>query len=72
MPELAELCVIDFIRRDGWLGDSVVAGADPEAAARLEGIRRETPLDPRGEHPVAQVLRAGRADGLARPHRARA
>ncbi|HEX2391317.1 MAG TPA: SpoIIE family protein phosphatase [Solirubrobacterales bacterium] len=60
VPELAELCVMDFVREDGSLGDSVVAGADPEAAARLEAIRREKPLDPGGEHPVAQVLREGR------------
>ncbi|HEU5251795.1 MAG TPA: SpoIIE family protein phosphatase [Solirubrobacterales bacterium] len=57
VPELAELCLIDFCRPDGWLGDSVVAAADPEMAARLERIRREKPLDPGGEHPVAQVLR---------------
>jgi PAS domain S-box-containing protein len=57
VPELAELCVIDFRRPDGWFGDSVVAGSNPEMAARLEAIRREKPLDPGGEHPVAQVLR---------------
>ncbi|HEX5990491.1 MAG TPA: SpoIIE family protein phosphatase [Solirubrobacterales bacterium] len=57
VPELADLCLIDFCRADGWLGDSVVAGRDPEMAARLERIRREQPLDPSGEHPVAQVLR---------------
>lgn len=57
VPELAEICLIDFRRPDGWLGDSVVAGNNPEMAARLERIRRESPLDPSGEHPVAQVLR---------------
>ncbi len=57
VPELAEICLIDFCRADGWLGDSVVAGKDPEMAARLERIRRDQPLDPAGEHPVAQVLR---------------
>jgi PAS domain S-box-containing protein len=57
VPELAELCLIDFRRPDGWYGDSVAAAADPEIAARLERIRRESPLDPAGEHPVAQVLR---------------
>jgi PAS domain S-box-containing protein len=59
VPELAELCIIDFIRADGRIGDSVAAGAEPEAAARLERIRRESPLAPDGDHPVAQVLRAG-------------
>jgi PAS domain S-box-containing protein len=60
VPQLAELCVLDFIRRDGWVGDSIVAAAEPAAAPLLEEIRRNTPLDPHGEHPVAQVLRAGR------------
>jgi PAS domain S-box-containing protein len=57
IPDLAEICVIDLRRADGWFGDSIAAGANPEMAARLERIRRETPLDPSGEHPVAQVLR---------------
>ncbi len=60
VPELAEVCVLDFIRRDGWIGDSVVGAANPAAGRVLEEIRRRTPLDPRCEHPVAQVLRAGR------------
>jgi PAS domain S-box-containing protein len=60
VPELAELCLIDFVRADGWLGDSIAAAADPATAARLEGIRSRTPLDPEGEHPVAQALREGR------------
>lgn len=60
VPELAELCVLDFIRRDGWVGDSVVGAANSDVGAVLEEIRRRTPLDPRCNHPVAQVLRAGR------------
>jgi PAS domain S-box-containing protein len=60
VPELAELCVIDLVRDDGRLGDSIVAATDPEAGARLEQIRQDTPLDPGGEHPVARVLREGR------------
>jgi PAS domain S-box-containing protein len=60
VPELAEFCVLDFIRRDGWIGDSVVGSVEPDAGVVLEEIRRRTPLDPRGTHPVAQVLRAGR------------
>jgi len=60
VPELAELCVIDFQRGDGWLGESVVAGAQPEMAERLERIRRDSPLDPNGGHPAAQVVRSRR------------
>jgi PAS domain S-box-containing protein len=60
VPELAELCVLDFIRRDGWVGDSVVGAADSAVGTVLEEIRRGTPLDPRSDHPVAQVLRTGK------------
>jgi PAS domain S-box-containing protein len=60
VPELAELCVIDFLRPDGSLGDSVIAAFDQAAAAKLEAMRRDSPLSPDGDHPVAQVLRAGR------------
>jgi PAS domain S-box-containing protein len=60
VPELAEVCVLDFFRPDGWIGDSVVAAADPAVGPILEEVRREVPLDPSGGHPVAQVLRAGR------------
>src|SRR5436190_9932106 len=60
VPELGELCVMDLIGRDGMIGNSVVAAADPAVAAELERIRGRTPLPPGGEHPVAQVLRRGR------------
>jgi PAS domain S-box-containing protein len=60
VPELAELCVIDFVRGDGTIGDSIVAAGDPRDAAELERIRKSSPLDPAGGHPVAQVLREGR------------
>ena len=59
VPDLAEICIIDFIRADGLIGDSVAASAIPGAAERLERIRRESPLDQDGDHPVAQVLRDG-------------
>ncbi|HVW47463.1 MAG TPA: SpoIIE family protein phosphatase [Solirubrobacterales bacterium] len=59
VPELAEVCIIDFIRDDGMIGDSVAASTIPGAAERLEKIRRDAPLAQDGDHPVAQVLREG-------------
>ncbi len=59
VPELAELCVIDVVGRDGSIGDTVAASVDPSLAAGIERMRRERPLEINGSHPVAQVLASG-------------
>jgi PAS domain S-box-containing protein len=64
VPDLAELSLIDFLEDDGTIGRSTIAAADPQVAAELEAIRRETPLELEGNHPVAQVLRTGRSLAL--------
>ncbi len=61
VPDLAELCVIDFLEEDGTIGRATVAAADPQIARELDTIRREYPLDLEGDHPVAHVLRSGRS-----------
>ena len=60
VPDLAELCMIDFLEADGTIGRATVAAADPQIAAELEAIRREYPLELDGEHPVARVLQTGK------------
>lgn len=57
VPRLAELCVLDQLREDGTIGDSVAVAVNEDAATRLERLRSEAPLDPAGEHPVARVMR---------------
>ena len=61
VPDLAELCVIDFLEDDGRIGRATVAAADPQLARGLEAIREKHPLDLEGNHPVARVLQTGRA-----------
>jgi PAS domain S-box-containing protein len=61
VPDLAELCVIDFLEDDGTIGRATVAAADPQIATELEALRREFPLRIDGEHPVARVLLTGRS-----------
>jgi PAS domain S-box-containing protein len=61
VPLLAELCVLDLPRPDGRLGNSVAAATHPGVAERLCELRRRWPLEPDGSHPVARVLRSGRA-----------
>ena len=84
VPDLAELCIIDFCEDRGSIGGATVAAADPGIAEELERLRREHPLDLEGKHPVARVLRTGRplvlhdltlpevADGVAQSHEHRA
>jgi serine phosphatase RsbU (regulator of sigma subunit) len=58
IPRLAELCVIDLIREDGLLGDSVAAAVDERLARGLEELRLRQPLPLGGDHPVARALRS--------------
>jgi hypothetical protein len=59
VPELAELCVIDLLDRDGSIGATVAAAVDPAIAEGVEQMRRELPLDLDGAHPVARALASG-------------
>jgi PAS domain S-box-containing protein len=61
VPDLAELCLIDFLEDDGTIGRATIAAADPQIATELEAIRREHPIDLEGDHPVARVLQTGRS-----------
>jgi PAS domain S-box-containing protein len=58
VPRLAELCVIDLIREDGTIGDSVVEAVDVDVTPRLQALRAREPLDLNGTHPVARALRS--------------
>jgi serine phosphatase RsbU (regulator of sigma subunit) len=59
VPELAELCVIDLLDRNGAIATTVAAAVDPDVAIGVESLRRRVPLDPRGSHPVARALAEG-------------
>ncbi|HEV7529876.1 MAG TPA: GAF domain-containing SpoIIE family protein phosphatase [Solirubrobacteraceae bacterium] len=59
VPELAELCVIDLVDRNGAIASTVAAALEPQIAEGVERLRREVPLDLNGSHPVARVLASG-------------
>lgn len=65
VPRLADLCVIDLLDEQGAINDVAVVAADEEIARGLEELRAHSPLDPEGEHPVAQVIRSGQPELLA-------
>ena len=59
VPELADLCVIDLLDGDHLIRDLAVVAREPALASDLERLRRDHPIDPAGDHPVARVLRSG-------------
>ena len=59
VPELAELCVIDLLGRDGAIATTVAAALDADVAIGVENLRRREPLDLAGSHPVARALATG-------------
>jgi serine phosphatase RsbU (regulator of sigma subunit) len=59
VPELAELCVIDLVDRDGRV-ETVAASVDSRLTAGVEQMRREYPLDLAGTHPAARALATGK------------
>ncbi|MCW3067899.1 MAG: hypothetical protein JWL67_524, partial [Solirubrobacterales bacterium] len=65
VPRLADLCVIDLLDDDGSIRKVAVAATDEELARGLEELRRRSPVDPDGEHPVARVIRSGEPELLA-------
>jgi serine phosphatase RsbU (regulator of sigma subunit) len=58
VPKLAEMCVVDLLREDGTVGETV-AVAEHEELGKLEALRAEHPLDLDGEHPSARAIRSG-------------
>jgi serine phosphatase RsbU (regulator of sigma subunit) len=58
VPRLAEMCVVDLLREDGRLGDTVAVAEPEDVARQLEALRAEHPLDLDSEHPVARAIRS--------------
>ncbi|MFL5947894.1 MAG: SpoIIE family protein phosphatase [Gaiellaceae bacterium] len=58
VPGVADLCVIDLMEDDGALHGVAVAALEQGIGDRLIELRSRFPIDPHGNHPVAQVLRA--------------
>lgn len=57
VPRLADACIVHSFH-DGKFYGVAVSHIDPARAAKLERERTEHPVDPSGDHPVAEVIRA--------------
>lgn len=58
VPRLAEMCVIDMLREDGTVGDTLAVAQSRQVVTKLEALRAKHPLDLRSEHPVARAIRS--------------
>ncbi|MHB1536932.1 MAG: GAF domain-containing SpoIIE family protein phosphatase [Solirubrobacteraceae bacterium] len=65
VPQLADLCTIDLLARDGTITEAAVAASERQTALELEALRARSPVDPRSEHPVARVIRSGEPELIA-------
>jgi len=60
VPTLADAAVVSVFR-DGTARGVAAAHIDPMRAEDLQLLREEAPIDLKGSHPVAEVIRTGRA-----------
>jgi GAF domain-containing protein len=59
LPEVAEMCIVDVISKDGEIRRAEVVHVDPSTAESMKEIKRE--FAPRSEHPVLEVFASGNA-----------
>jgi PAS domain S-box-containing protein len=63
VPQLADACIVNVYHGGSFRGVAA-AHVTPARAGEIERHRLERPIDLRGEHPVAQVIRSGAAVAL--------
>lgn len=56
VPKLADACIVNVFH-DGKFHGTAVAHIDPARGSELERNQAEHPIDPRGNHPVAEAIR---------------
>lgn len=59
VPQIADLCVVDILQKDGSFGALAVAHVDPAKIQLVRELRRMYPLDPKAPFGPPRVLRTG-------------
>jgi serine phosphatase RsbU (regulator of sigma subunit) len=59
VPSLADVSMVDGVTSDGQIVRLAAWSGGSEIAERFLKLRAEVPIDPRGPHPVAEVIRTG-------------
>ena len=66
VPALSDVAMVDMLSPEGQIVRMAAWSAGSDVADRFIKLRAEVPIDPRGPHPVAEVLRTGEQQLLDR------
>jgi serine phosphatase RsbU (regulator of sigma subunit) len=66
VPELGDVAMVDMLTPDGTIERIAARSGGSEVAEVFSRLRAETPIDPAGPHPVAEVIRTGERQLLGR------
>jgi serine phosphatase RsbU (regulator of sigma subunit) len=66
VPSLSDVSMIDMLSGEGQIVRLAAWSEGSDAAEQLIKLRAEVPIDPRGPHPVAEVIRTGEPQLLDR------
>ena len=64
LPSLGDVAMVDMLSPDGSIVRMAARSGDSKVAETFLSLRRETPIDPGGSHPVAEVIRTGQPQEL--------
>ena len=60
VPEMADVATVDLLMPDGGLRAAAVDAAQPGIAQAVLSARRQWPIEPASDHPIAVAARTGR------------
>src|SRR6185295_6294233 len=66
IPSLGDVALIDMVTPEGSIERMAAQGRSAEVVDLFVKLRADTPIDPHGPHPVAEVIRTGRTKYLDR------
>jgi serine phosphatase RsbU (regulator of sigma subunit) len=66
VPSLSDVSMVDTLTGDGRIARLAAWSEGSDAAEEFIKLRAEVPIDPRGPHPVAEVIRTGEPQLLDR------
>ena len=66
IPSLGDVALIDMVTPEGSIERMAAQGRSAEVVELFVKLRANTPIDPHGPHPVAEVIRTGRTKYLDR------